>query len=405
MNPTCGPKCKLCLQSSAHRGTQIISSRGILKFSGPKIICSRVLPQGTALETDALRIALIPVAGHQPHFDKRAEAEIAEEFQSRFLSYFLRNSSGVQIPSFDVSQFSLPVQDLARAFGVAIVGDGELQQKILPLLSVQDEEIRADRASAFDSIVLEALLSFIHEDGWTKVRIDKLAEKVSAIYKGRGFDRGSVGRKCRVGSEAVGHPEWKDQPGRQRDHAERLDLPTGSQARGVPRRARNAGWILQRLSLLSRARGYVCAGQDSSGGCGGCGGFLEKVGGLDMSIRDFGTLAQQWRDLEATGIPLGPLENRVGIDARSSGRVLTIGLGLTTPGGVRFVSSRTVALDTFSRFSSDTIVPGKPASVTAGSRRRGTIQPSNGSSIRRTRDNILGGTPSPQTQNSSRASR
>ena len=43
-----------------------------------------------------------------------------------------------------------------------------------------------------------------------------------------------------------------------------------------------------------------------------------------MSIRDFGALAQQWRDLEAAGIPLEPFENRVGIDPRRSGRVLTI---------------------------------------------------------------------------------
>jgi hypothetical protein len=187
--PDLRPEMQTLLQSSAHRGTQIISSRGIVEFCGSKIICSRKLPHGTALETDALRIALIPVAGQQVLLDKKTEAEIAEECQSRFLGYLLRNSSRVQIPSFDVSQFSLPVQDLARAFGAAIVGDGELQQKILPLLSVQDEEILADRASAFDSIVLEAVLSFIHENGWTKVRIDKLAEKVSAIYKGRGFDQ------------------------------------------------------------------------------------------------------------------------------------------------------------------------------------------------------------------------
>jgi hypothetical protein len=176
------------LQSSTHRGTGLITNHGILEFFGPKVICSHKLPQGTALETDALRIALIPVAGLQPPLDKKEETEITEEFQSRFLGYFLRNSSRAQFPSFDVSQFSLPVQDLARAFGAAIVGDGELQQRILPLLSVQDEEIRADRASAFDSIVLEAILSFIHQDGWTKVRIDNLTEKVSAIYKGRGFN-------------------------------------------------------------------------------------------------------------------------------------------------------------------------------------------------------------------------
>ena len=186
--PDLRPEMQTLLQSSAHRKTGIISSHGVVELYGPKIICSRKLPQGTALETDSLRIALNPVAGKQPPLDKKAEAEIAEEFQPRFLGYFLRNSTRVEIPSFDLSQFSLPVQDLARAFGAAIVGDCELQQKILPLLSVQDEEIRADRASAFDSIVLEAVLSFIHQGGWTKLRIDKLAEEVSAIYRGRGID-------------------------------------------------------------------------------------------------------------------------------------------------------------------------------------------------------------------------
>ena len=186
--PDLRPEMQTVLQSSTHRGTRIISSCGIAEFYGPKIICSRKLPQGTALETDALRIALIPVAGQLPLLDKRAETEIAEDFQSRFLGYFLRNSGGVQIPSFDVSQFSLPVQDLALGFGAAIVGDGELQQKILPLLSVQDEEIRADRASAFDSVVLEAGVSLIHQGGWTKLRMDKLAKEVSAIYRGRGID-------------------------------------------------------------------------------------------------------------------------------------------------------------------------------------------------------------------------
>jgi hypothetical protein len=186
--PDLRPEMQTMLQSSTHRGTRIISSHGITEFYGPKVVCSRKLPQGTALETDALRIALIPVARQLPPLDKRAEVEIAEEFQARFLGYFLRNSSGVQIPSFDMSQFSLPVQDLALGFGAATVGDGELQRKILPLLSVQDEEIRADRASTFDSIVLEAGLSFIHQGGWTKLRIDKLAEEVSAIYRGRGID-------------------------------------------------------------------------------------------------------------------------------------------------------------------------------------------------------------------------
>ena len=187
--PDLRPEMQMILQSSTHRGTRIISSRGILEFYGPKIIFSHKLSHGTALETDALRGALIPVAGQLPPLDNRAEEEIAEEFQARFLGYLLRNSSSVQIPSFDMSQFSLPVRDLARTFGASIVGDNEVQKRILPLLSVQDEEIRADRARTCDAVVLEAGLFFIHEGGSAKVRTDLIAQKVSAIYKGRGSDQ------------------------------------------------------------------------------------------------------------------------------------------------------------------------------------------------------------------------
>ena len=120
---------------------------------------------------------------------KKAEEQIAEDFQSRFLGYFLRNFNSVQTPNFDISGLALPVQTLARALGAAVIGDSELQAKILPLLKIQDEEIRADRARTCDAVVLEALLFFIQAGGWSKVRTDNIAEKVGAIYKGRGSDQ------------------------------------------------------------------------------------------------------------------------------------------------------------------------------------------------------------------------
>jgi hypothetical protein len=49
-----------------------------------------------------------------------------------------------------------------------------------------------------------------------------------------------------------------------------------------------------------------------------------------MAFRDFGALTQQWRNLEAAGIPLEPLENRAGI-ARNPARILTIRSGSHRP--------------------------------------------------------------------------
>ena len=187
--PDLRPEMQMILQSSTHRGARIISSHGLLEFYGPKVICSRKLPPGTALETEALKATLIPTAGHLPPLDKKMEEEIAEEFQARLLGYFLRNASSVQSANLDASQFTLPIQDLARTLGAAVIGDTELQKRILPLLAVQDEEVRADCARTCDAVVLEALLFFIHAGGWSKVRTDNIAEKVGAIYKGRGSDQ------------------------------------------------------------------------------------------------------------------------------------------------------------------------------------------------------------------------
>ena len=268
--PESNPAMEAILNASSQRETHIPCGRGVLKLFGPKIIVSSKAP----LETDALRTVLIPIEGHLPPLDKRTEEEIAEEFQARFLGYLLRNASSAQTPSFDVSQFSLPVKDIALGFGAAVV-DNELQARILPLLSVQDEEIRADRALTIDAVVLEALISFIHEGRCSKLRTTSIAEKVGAIYKGRGSDQ-------QPSVESVGRA------------IKRLGIPSGRLGR-----AGNGVELSQRLageSTSSRNR-TVCAQwkpgspapaatvassrlwlrrRKLSGGCGGCGGFFEK---------------------------------------------------------------------------------------------------------------------------------
>ena len=202
--PDSNPAMEAILNASCQRGTHIPCGHGVLNLFGPKIMVSSKPP----LETDALRTVLMPIAGHLPPLDKRTEEEIAEEFQARFLGYLLRNARSAQSPSFDVSQFSLPVRDIALGFGAAVV-DNELQARILPLVSVQDEEIRADRALAIDAVVLEALISFMHEGSCSKLRTISIAEKVSAIYKGRGSDQQPSAESVGLAIKRLGIPSGK----------------------------------------------------------------------------------------------------------------------------------------------------------------------------------------------------
>jgi hypothetical protein len=192
------PEWQTLLRSSSQRGTRTISRHGLVEFFGPKIVFSHKLPRGTALETDALKASLLPITGRLPPLNRETEEATAEEFQARFLGHLLRNASAVRSTNFDASQFTPPIRDLARTLNAAVIGDSEIQKRILPILSVQDEEFRANRARAKDAVVVEACLGFTHQSGWTKIRTDSIAEKACAIYKGRGSDEcpsaESVGR-------------------------------------------------------------------------------------------------------------------------------------------------------------------------------------------------------------------
>jgi hypothetical protein len=206
--PDLRPGMQSILLAGAHRGSFVPGIHDVHDIFGTKIVVSGKPIVGTTLESDALRVTLIPVSGEMARLDQNAEERIAVEFQSRFLAYFLRNFKNLQDPMFDIGSVAQPLQNLARALGSAVVGDETLQAEILPLIKAQDEELRTERASTFDSVVIEVGLFFIHEGGWSKVRADATAQKVDAILKGRGSAE-------EVSAERVGWA-WK-----------RLGIPSG----------------------------------------------------------------------------------------------------------------------------------------------------------------------------------
>jgi len=180
------------LEASCYRGALIPRSQGMLELFGPKVIFSRTIPIGTPLETNALRAALVPVSQRLPALDRKVEEEIAEEFQARFLGCFLRNFDRLQTSKFYGDDLTLPMRNLASAFCPIFDDDEELRTSILRLLAVQDEEIRAANASAFASVVVEAVLSFIHVGRLSNVRTQQVADKVEKIYAGRGLHQKNV---------------------------------------------------------------------------------------------------------------------------------------------------------------------------------------------------------------------
>ncbi len=144
-----------------------------------------------------LEVVLPPTHEYiQPLSQSQAD-DIAAEFQPKLLHYRLLNYGKVRTPAFDLSQFTVPIQQLAHVLAAPIVNDDELQLQVVRYLKPLDSEVRVDRASFLPAIVLEAVLARCHSTAGKSVAIGELTANVNSILKGRG-------EKLEVSPESVG---------------------------------------------------------------------------------------------------------------------------------------------------------------------------------------------------------
>jgi hypothetical protein len=68
---------------------------------------------------------------------------------------------------------------------MAVEGCGEWQRLLLQLLQRRDQDLRAERSTRPEAIVLEALVAAIH-DGQSEVRVGQICHDANAILRFRG---------------------------------------------------------------------------------------------------------------------------------------------------------------------------------------------------------------------------
>jgi len=139
-----------------------------------------------AVSGRAVKIPVAPNCHELPLLDKRAQQEIADEFQPKLLMYRLANYSRVAKCDFDATDFLSPVRELARCLGACVPEEPKFQQKIIALLKEQNEAVQIERATDLDSFVAEAMLSLCQEDNRQSVRVAEVANRVNKILSERG---------------------------------------------------------------------------------------------------------------------------------------------------------------------------------------------------------------------------
>jgi hypothetical protein len=184
--PDMRPAMQRILIGSTHRGANISGGGKIVDLFGAKIVLSQYLPTATGGEDAIFKITLLPTARDLPSLDSNLSRRIGEESQSRFLGYRLRNLGKVETPNFDVGDLAPSLQELARSMASSVVGNADLQKRIVSALQAQNEMLRVERSREIEFVAIEALRDFCHEPERSYVRSKELGKRIETICAGRG---------------------------------------------------------------------------------------------------------------------------------------------------------------------------------------------------------------------------
>ena len=188
------------LHTSHLPGFGVLGKCGLQEFAFAKAVYLGQRASRDSWANDCVRIPLAPPQGRTPTLDRRTDAKLTAEFQSKFLTYRINKYASVRNAQFDVAEFTGPTRELARCLGACVVGDAELQSGVIARLRPQDEAVRVERSMQLEYVIVEALLVLCHEKR-DRVYVGEVTELVNGILSGGGeamlLNAREVGAKLR----------------------------------------------------------------------------------------------------------------------------------------------------------------------------------------------------------------
>lgn len=146
----------------------------------------------------SMSVNLLPAADTVVLKQRFSQREFALDFQNRLLSYRINNYYMVRDSEFTPPTEFMPSTAAIAQVLAAVVQDDQLKRAVVPLLSLVDEQLCEARRTSLESVLLEAVLSFCHEQQRQSVLAREIAEKVNGIYE-------NMGERLQVNEEKVGH--------------------------------------------------------------------------------------------------------------------------------------------------------------------------------------------------------
>ena len=174
------------LKACSSRGSFIARSGNFLDLHCAKVLSFEENEMDDSVAAGMLRVALLPAESPTPILNASDEERISAEFQGMLLDYRVRTYSAVVNSGFDVAQFTPEMRALARSLGAAVVGDTELTDGIIPLLTPDEEEARVRRSVQPQVVIATVLLALVHERRVKNMLVTEITKFVNAALYANG---------------------------------------------------------------------------------------------------------------------------------------------------------------------------------------------------------------------------
>jgi len=195
-NSRMGTELRRLLRIGNTRGVFAARQGKLFSTFGSKALSSRQVSPDAALSSRAIVIGLLPTQENLLPLDEVAKELIAGEFQRKLLMFRLRNHSSVKkfrLPFENLKDLTPRIRDLAQGLAAPLLGDAELQSRLVAILREYDREAAIERSLEPEWLVAEALFKMCHYDCETSDRdsgsillVGKLAEYVNDFLAFRG---------------------------------------------------------------------------------------------------------------------------------------------------------------------------------------------------------------------------
>jgi hypothetical protein len=180
-----GPQLRKILRATNSRGH--IPRRGrLVSARCATVLCAEEPLSGDVLGWNAVEIPVTHSRRSLPVLSQQRQREIAEEFQPKLLGYRLSNYRRVMDSAFDVPKFTTSVRNIARSLGACVVEDPDRQAEIETLLTERDGQVQEEWSADLRRIVLEAMLSFCHQEKKESIYVGEITKATNEILERRG---------------------------------------------------------------------------------------------------------------------------------------------------------------------------------------------------------------------------